>query len=120
MNCMKCGCDISEEQVFCDDCLESMSRYPVNPNTPVVLPKRTATPVSKKVPRKKAISPETQIQILKHRIRLLFVLLVAMTLLAVLLFYPAVKYMADDHFLPGQNYKSIVSKTSTTEETVLD
>lgn len=120
MNCMKCGCEIPEDQVFCDACLEEMHRYPVNPNTPVVLPKRTSSPVTRKVPRKKTVSPEAQIQILKHRIRLLSVLLVAISLLAGLLVYPAVRYMMDDHFLPGQNYKSIVSKTSATEETILD
>ena len=115
MNCMKCGREIPEHQTFCDVCLEVMSQYPVNPHTPVVLPKRTAAPAVKKAPRKKTVSPESQILILKHRVRVLAVLLAAMTLLAVLLAYPAVKYMLEDHFLPGQNYTSIVSVTSETE-----
>ena len=115
MNCMKCGTEILTEQVFCEECLADMARHPVNPNTPVVLPRRSAAPVSKKVVRKKTLSPEQQIHLLKHRIRLLAVLLCAVTLLASLLAYPAVKYLMEDHFLPGQNYKSIVSKTSTVE-----
>ena len=115
MNCMKCGREIPDYQTFCDICLEEMSRYPVNPHTPVVLPRRTETPPVRKAPRKKTVSQESQITILKHRIRVLAVLLAAMTLLAILLAYPAVKYMLEDHFLPGQNYTSIVSVTSETE-----
>ena len=120
MNCMKCGTEVPSGQVFCDDCLAVMSRYPVNPNTPVVLPRRSAGPAVKKAPRKKAPSAEQQLLVLKHRIRLLTVLLFAMSLLAALLVYPAVKYLMEDHFLPGQNYKSIVSKTSTVETLVED
>ena len=116
MNCMKCGREILADQAFCETCLADMQRHPVNPNTPVVLPKHTAAPVSVKKPvRKKTVPLETQIQVLKHRVRLLTVLLVAMSLLAALLVYPAVKYLMEDHFLPGQNYTSIVSKTSATE-----
>ena len=117
MICMKCGREIPEQQTFCDLCLAEMSRYPVNPNTPVILPRRSAVPYIKKAPRKKTVPLESQILALKHRIRVLTVLLVAMTLLAGLLVYPAVKYMMEDHFLPGQNYTSIVSKTSETETT---
>jgi len=117
MNCMKCGREIPEQQTFCDLCLAVMSRYPVNPNTPVILPRRSVTHPTKRVPRKKAVPLESQILALKHRIRVLTVLLAAMTLLAGLLVYPAVKYMMEDHFLPGQNYTSIVSITSETDPT---
>ena len=120
MNCMKCGREIRSGEVFCEDCLLGMGRYPVNPNTPVILPKREVQVVAKKPVRKKVVSPEIQIAILKHRVRLLSVLLVAVSLLAALLVYPAVKYLMEDHFLPGQNYKSIISKTSTTEQVDAD
>ena len=36
-------------------------------------------------------------------------------ILAALLMYPAIQYLIEDHFLPGQNYTSIVSVTSETE-----
>lgn len=42
MHCMKCGKEISEEQVFCEDCLAVMEQYPVKPDTPVQIPKRPA------------------------------------------------------------------------------
>ncbi len=46
MKCMKCGRKFSAEQVFCDDCLAEMEKYPVSPETPVVLPhKANAEPV---------------------------------------------------------------------------
>ena len=120
MNCMKCGAEIPDGMAFCEDCLKEMDRYPVNPNTPVVLPYRKTTPVPGKAARKKVVSTETQIAILKHRVRLLTVLLVVVTILASLLVYPAVKFIMEDHFLPGQNYKSIVSVTSGTEETIAE
>lgn len=35
MNCLKCGQEIPEGQVFCDPCLAVMKQYPVKPGTPV-------------------------------------------------------------------------------------
>ena len=40
MNCMKCGKTTTNEQVFCDDCLQVMAKHPVKPGTPVYLPQR--------------------------------------------------------------------------------
>ena len=40
MSCMKCGKEVSEGQVFCEECLTEMERYPVKPGTPVLLPHR--------------------------------------------------------------------------------
>lgn len=112
MNCMKCGRKSIADQFFCLDCLEEMEQYPVNPNIPVILPKHDSRPAPKKSVRKKTASPEEQILILKGRIRLLTVLAVAFALLSALLLYPAVQYLREDHFLPGQNYTSVTSKAS--------
>ena len=112
MNCMKCGRESISDQVFCLDCLAEMEKYPVNPNIPVILPKRDSRPAPKKAARKKTASLEEQILILKSRIRLLTILAVAFALLSALLIYPAVQYLREDHFLPGQNYTSITSKAS--------
>ena len=117
MGCMKCGRDTGPEQVFCQDCLSEMEKYPVNPNIPVILPRRSEQVSVKKPVKKKVPSPEEQIFLLKRRVRQLSVLLTAMTILAMLLIYPAVKYLMEDHFLPGQNYSTIDSKSSTTEPT---
>ena len=53
MQCMKCGVDVPEGQVFCDKCLELMDRYPVKPGTPVQI-----LPRSPKTAKKKELSPE--------------------------------------------------------------
>ena len=42
MHCMKCGNEIPDGQVFCEDCLNVMAKYPVKPDTPVQIPKRPA------------------------------------------------------------------------------
>ena len=115
MSCMRCGRDVISNQVFCEDCKATMERYPVSPNTPVILPKHSQKTTHKKASRKKTVSLENQIFALKHRVRLLTVLVIAFALLAALLVYPAVQYLMEDHFLPGQNYTSIVSKTSENE-----
>ena len=112
MNCMKCGRESLSDQVFCEDCLAEMKKYPISPNVPVILPKHEPRSAPKKQLRKKVISPEEQIVILKSRIRLLTILLIAFALLSALLVYPAVQYLQQDHFRPGQNYTSITSKTS--------
>ncbi len=48
MNCMRCGIEIEEPDVFCADCLADMERHPVKPGTPIQLPVRIPAPASKK------------------------------------------------------------------------
>ena len=45
MNCMKCGVEIPEQQVFCDHCLQIMEQYPVKPDAHIHLPKRAGVEV---------------------------------------------------------------------------
>ena len=52
MHCLKCGAEISVEQCFCEACLADMGRHPVQPGTPLILPKRDKLPPSKRIPRK--------------------------------------------------------------------
>ena len=40
MNCVKCGREIPEDQVFCEICLTEMENYPVKPGTAVHIPPR--------------------------------------------------------------------------------
>ena len=109
MNCMKCGRDIPEGQVFCDECLEDMKKYPVRPGTAVHLPKRPAySPPRRVISKRKTISPEEKVKKQRKTIRRLSWALFAAVLLAVLLAYPAVIHlMESDDFLPGQNYSVI-------------
>lgn len=50
MQCMKCGVEVPEGQVFCDGCLEVMDKYPVKPGTPVnILPRKPAEKTQRKI-----------------------------------------------------------------------
>lgn len=77
VNCLKCGREIEEGQVFCNDCLVQMAKYPVKPGTAVQLPSRGSAAVSKKVHsrRRGRTAPEEQLKALKKRIRILSALL---------------------------------------------
>lgn len=86
MNCMKCGREIPEGQVFCSGCLEVMATYPVAPDAHVHIPKRPAKASEKKP---KGLTPAEQIALLKKAIRWLLVTVAILTatmgILAILL-----------------------------------
>lgn len=63
MNCLKCGREIPETQVFCDDCLQVMASYPVKPGAAVYIPARP--PARRQSPRKMLPAPAEQIARLK-------------------------------------------------------
>lgn len=113
MNCMKCGRETLAEQVFCEECLLEMEKYPVRPGTVVQLPTRKESASPKKVSKRKAVSLEEQVRALKKRTRVLAICLTAAVALAAALAYPAVKYLLEDHFKIGQNYSSIVTSKPT-------
>ena len=80
MNCMKCGVEIPETQVFCDHCLAVMEECPVRQGIHVHLPKRAkiAEQPKKAAKKKRTLSPEEQVAALKTkvlRLRLLAVVL---------------------------------------------
>ena len=69
MNCLKCGREQESEQVFCNDCLLEMEKYPVSPNATVQLPiRKAASPSRKGQVRRRTVSPEEQIKVLNHRL----------------------------------------------------
>ena len=107
MFCMKCGRELEAEQVFCNDCLLDMEKYPVKPGTTVQLPRRREVPASKKpVFRRKVLPLEDQVKQLRKLVRILIILLVLVTLIASALTYPAVTHLMEDHYETGQNYSS--------------
>ena len=66
MSCMKCGKEVSEDQVFCPECLAEMDRYPVKPGTPVLLPHREPIAAQRKRrPLKRVRKPEEQLAALR-------------------------------------------------------
>ena len=70
MNCIKCGAEIPDEQVFCDACLADMEKYPVRPDITVTLPPRKEIPSAKKKSRKRTLPPEEQLRRVKTKLRL--------------------------------------------------
>ncbi len=77
MNCMKCGNIIAADQVFCESCLAEMEKYPVDPDTPVMLPPRSGSTTQKRSPVRRSRKPEEQIRTLRGLIAILSVLLIA-------------------------------------------
>ncbi len=107
MGCMKCGRDIVEGQTFCPSCLETMERYPVRSNTPVIIPNRRKD-APKKAPSRRKLSQEEQIRRLRKLNRTLSFLLALSLMISIFLGYIAVlHFMEEEKFLPGQNYTSI-------------
>lgn len=86
MFCLKCGKVISEDQVFCPECLSVMEAYPVKPDTVVHIPQRAPRSPEKK---HRTVSPKEQIYQLRKTVRWLMltsaVLMVALLLTAAML-----------------------------------
>ena len=119
MHCMKCGQDIPAGQVFCDQCLEVMEKYPVKPGIVVQLPNRPAAAVQKKpgVRRRNVLSPEEQVKRLRKRTRVLTLVLMLFIAITCVLGYLTAKQYIDniDKVLPGQNYSSMEEPSETTQ-----
>ena len=107
MHCLKCGRELDAEQVFCNDCLAEMEKYPVNPGTTLQLPRRReTTSVKKSYFRRKSLSFEEQVKQLRSLVRVLVILLIVVTVIASLLAYPAVTHMMEERHQTGKNYSS--------------
>lgn len=109
MNCMKCGREIEEGQVFCIDCLKDMARYPIRPGTAVHLPKRPSyMSIRRAVPKRKAIPAEELVKKQRKLIRRMALALTILSLLAALLAYPATVHLLENSdSIIGQNYSVI-------------
>ena len=116
MNCMKCGREIGENQVFCSLCLADMEKYPVKPGTAVQLPSRKDSPAPKKpvVKRRQQPSPEEKIKTLKKRNKRLVILWLITLMLLAATVYPTVQFVRNHFSLrPGQNYTTITDFNAT-------
>ena len=112
MNCMKCGQETENEQVFCQHCLQIMEKYPVRPGTVVLLPRRREA-VVKKVVKRHTIAPEEQIKALRKQLAILWIVLVVCLAAIVLMMNPTLHYALDKHVEIGQNYTTVTTTTST-------
>lgn len=85
MYCLKCGKETAQSRVFCDHCLESMEKYPVKQGVAVHLPHReSAVPAKKAALRKRNLSVEEQVSLLKKTTRRLIAALVLLSVVLVL------------------------------------
>ncbi len=118
MKCMKCGRELESEQVFCDDCLLEMKKYPVSPSITVHVPLRRETaPVRKPQSHRRSLSPEEQIKTLKKRVWTLAGALIVTVALLLAMIHPTVNYFLRHYYLrPGQNYNTITTPVTTEPE----
>lgn len=108
MNCIKCGRDIAEEQVFCETCLAEMEHYPVKPGTAVHIPKRDpAEELKKPQPKRKPIRTlSEQVLRLKKKVLRLRILAVVLLLICGALCFVVSRTVGNLNIQPllGQNY----------------
>ena len=117
MNCLKCGRETTAEQVFCENCLLEMEKYPVKPGTAVKLPSPREATTFRRTVKRRTISPEEQVRSLKKRVLHLTVALLACIALVLLLARPALSHLLEDHYKKGQNYNVITPTTAAPETT---
>ena len=117
MNCMKCGRETEQDQIFCPECLAEMEKYPVKPGTVVQIP---VQPAKKQMHhRRPVVTPEEQVKRLTkrtHGLVLALILTSAMALLFALLSFDILEKASMAKLL-GQNY-SVITETRAPVETV--
>lgn len=106
MQCIKCGRDVEDKQVFCPECLASMDQAPVKPGTPVSIPKR---PAREYTPPVKKDKPEEIILRLQKKLKVLSVtILVLVIALSISLGMITYHFVTTEHdgFDIGFNYST--------------
>jgi hypothetical protein len=108
MNCVKCGREIDEDQVFCELCLNEMETYPVKPGTAIHIPARQPVEEVKKHRTKRSalLSPSEQVLKLKKKVRRLRITVIVLLLLSGALCFLVGRAAEELDFqrLLGQNY----------------
>ncbi len=109
MQCMKCSREIPAGQVFCEECLAEMEKYPIKPGTVVLLPPQARQQAPKKQPHHR--HTPTMEERLKRMGKIVRVLSWTLTLAVALLIGVsalAISMLQEDQeeVLPGQNYSA--------------
>ena len=60
MGCLRCGKEIQEKGVFCEECKKNMEDYPIKPGTVVVIPYREPKQPEKRSRRKARADRRTE------------------------------------------------------------
>lgn len=82
MACLKCGKKTKDEQVFCPACMTVMEAHPVKKDVHLQLPNRKERALPKRTGHKRrALSPEEQLSLLKKRQTRLIAVIVLLALL---------------------------------------
>ena len=115
MNCLKCGRETPAEQVFCEECLLEMEKYPVKPGTVVLLPRNRDAVSQKKAVKRRVLSTEEQLKAARKRIKALSVAFLLMLALVLLMVYPSALYLKSRQLKIGQNYTAITSTAAPSE-----
>ena len=113
MHCIKCGKETKGSDVFCQDCLLEMQKYPVQPGTVVLLPRRKDSS-SKKTIKRHTPAPEELISNLRRQNTALLFLLTVCIIAIALMFEPTMHYMQEEHYEIGQNYSSVTNNAPDT------
>ena len=117
MNCVKCGREIEENQVFCPDCLTEMDGYPVKPGIVVHIPKHSGADEEKKslIRKKPILTPEEQIRKLKRRLLWARMTVAALLLACGILCFVVGKVAVELDFyrIIGQNYSTVETANTT-------
>ena len=112
MNCLRCGRETENEQVFCFLCESVMVKHPVKPNTVVTIPDRAA--LTRPVPPRKPVRQEVDTAPLRRTIAQLrlwvCMLLAALMLCVVLLTWQELRQKNEPTI--GQNYSSVTDSTA--------
>ena len=87
MLCLKCGKKTEEAQVFCAECLEAATKYPVKPGTAVQLLAREQRAMEKKQPQRHR--EDSTAELLAQQQRTIRWLFAVIAVLSVLLLFTA-------------------------------
>ena len=80
MNCLRCGRETVQENVFCNACLGYMEEYPIKPGTAVQIPDREAYFEKNQPAPRNHVSPEAIISKLRRTVRVLVAVLLILSL----------------------------------------
>lgn len=110
MNCVKCGRETEEDQVFCGVCMDAAEKYPVNPTTVVHIPVRKPEEEIRRRAVKKKLPPtlSEQNEKLRKKLKRLRITVAVLLLACALLFYGFGRATLELDFqrLLGQNYNT--------------
>lgn len=111
MNCLKCGKETADGQVFCADCQQIMQQYPVKPGTAIHLPHRDSVSADKKQHEK--IRDASRADTVAQLRRMIHWLTATIAILSVLLLLTASMLI---HTLNKENSANTIGRNYTTSD----